>query len=89
MGALNSGISKQVLKKKGTVKIGVRDILYTQKFSGYVKYSDVDVRVSSSRDSRQFNVSFVYRFGKTNIAPERRRSGGADDEQSRVKSGGN
>ena len=89
MGALNSGISKQVLKKKGTIKIGVRDILYTQKFSGYVKYSDVDVKVASQRDSRQVNVSFVYRFGKTNIAPERRRNGGAGDEQSRVKSGGN
>ncbi|MBS1576313.1 MAG: TonB-dependent receptor [Bacteroidetes bacterium] len=89
MGALNSGLSKQVMKKKGTIKIGVRDIFHTQQFSGYVKYSDVDVNIISKRDSRQFNVSFVYRFGKTNIAPARRRSGGADDEQSRVKSGGN
>ncbi len=89
MGAVNSALSKQVLKKKGTIKIGVRDIFYTQQFSGYVKYSDVDVKIASRRDSRQFNISFVYRFGKTNIAPERRRNGGAGDEQNRVKSGGN
>ena len=89
MGSLNSALSKQVLKKKGTVKIGVRDIFNTQQFRGIIKYSTIDVDVANTRMNRQFNVSFVYRFGKTNIAPERRRSGGAGDEQSRVKSGGN
>ena len=89
MGALNSAISKQVLKKQGTIKIGIRDILSTQQFSGYAKYSVVNVDLAGHRDSRQFNVSFTYRFGKTNIPSERRKTGGADDEQSRVKSGGN
>jgi len=87
MGAVNTAISKQVLKKKGSIKLGLRDVFYTQKFSGYAKYSDVDVRIAGKRDSRQANISFTYRFGKTNIAPERRRSSGADDEQNRVKSG--
>lgn len=89
MGAVNSAISKQVFKKKGTVKFGVRDIFYTQQFSGYAKYSDVDVTIAGKRDSRQFNLSFTYRFGKTNIPSERRKTGGANDEQNRVKSGGN
>ncbi|MET0465032.1 MAG: TonB-dependent receptor [Chitinophagaceae bacterium] len=88
MGAVNSAITKQMLKGKGTLKVGVRDILWTQKFNGYAKYSDVDVMISSRRDSRQFNMSFTYRFGKKNIAPARRKTGGADDEQNRVKSGG-
>lgn len=69
--------------------MGVRDIFSTQQFSGYAKYSDVDVIVAAKRDSRQFNLSFTYRFGKTNIPSERRKTGGANDEQSRVKSGGN
>jgi len=89
MGAVNSAISKQLFKKKGTLKMGVRDIFSTQQFSGYAKYSDVDVKVAAKRDSRQFNLSFTYRFGKTNIPSERRKTGGANDEQSRVKSGGN
>jgi iron complex outermembrane recepter protein len=88
MGAMNSAITKQMLKGKGTLKFGMRDILWTQKFNGYAKYSDVDVTISSRRDSRQFNMSFTYRFGKKNIAPARRKTGGADDEQNRVKSGG-
>jgi hypothetical protein len=89
MSAVNSAISKQLFKKKGTLKMGVRDIFFTQQFSGYAKYSDVDVIVATKRDSRQFNLSFTYRFGKTNIPSERRKTGGANDEQSRVKSGGN
>ena len=89
MWAVNSAISKQILKKKGTIKAGLRDIFWTQAFSGYAKYSDVDVTVASKRDSRQFNLSFTYRFGKTNIAPARRKTGGATDEQNRVNTGGN
>ncbi|MET0391878.1 MAG: TonB-dependent receptor [Chitinophagaceae bacterium] len=88
MYAVNTAISKQVLKKKGTVKVGLRDIFYTQQFSGYAKYSDVDVNLAGKRDTRQFNLSFTYRFGKTNIAPARRKTSGAADEQSRVGGGG-
>jgi iron complex outermembrane receptor protein len=86
---VNAGVSKQVLNKKGTIRLSVRDIFFTQRFSGYARYSDVDVNLSSTRDSRQVSASFVYRFGKTNIAPARRRTGGAGDEQNRIKGGGN
>ncbi len=90
MYAANSAVSKTVLNKKGTIKMGVRDIFYTQQFSGYAKYSDVDVIIASRRDSRQFNLTFNYRFGKKNIAPARRKTGGAGEEQNRVKTeGGN
>lgn len=86
MGALNVGFSKQVMQKKGNIKFGVRDLFYTQVFRGYALYSDVDVSLRSASDSRRFNISFTYRFGKSNIKPERRRSSSADDEASRVKS---
>jgi iron complex outermembrane receptor protein len=89
MYAVNSGVAKQILKKKGNIKFSVRDIFYTSQFSGYAKYSDVDVTVASKRDSRQFTLGFTYRFGKTNIAPERKRRGGATEEQNRVNTGGN
>lgn len=88
MYAVNSGIAKTMLQKKGTLKIGVRDIFYTQKFSGYARYSDIDVNIAARRDSRQVNVSFTYRFGKQNIAPERKRRSSASEEQNRVNTGG-
>ena len=91
MGAVNAALAMQVMKKKGTIKLGVRDIFRTSNFSGYSKYADVDITVANDRrrDSRQVSVSFSYKFGKQNIAPARRRTGGASDEQDRVKSGGN
>ncbi|MBO9618853.1 MAG: TonB-dependent receptor [Niabella sp.] len=91
MGAMNIDLAKQILKKNGTIKIGVRDLFRTQNFSGYSRYADVDIDVRNDRrkDARQYNISFTYKFGKNNIAPARRRTGGAGDEQSRVKSGGN
>ncbi len=89
MGAVNTGLSKQVFKSKGTVKLGVRDVLNTQKFSGFAKYSDVDVKVSGKNDSRQVSLSFNYRFGRKDIPAARRKTGGSEDEQNRVKSGNN
>lgn len=91
MGAVNAALAMQVLKKQGTIKVGVRDIFRTSNFSGYSKYADVDLTVKNDRrrDSRQVSISFSYKFGKQNIAPARRRTGGAGDEQDRVKSGGN
>lgn len=91
MGALNMAIAKQILKKNGTIKIGVRDIFRTQNFNGYSRYADVDVDIVNNQrqDNRQFVVSVSYKFGKNNIAPARRRTGGSSDEQDRIKSGGN
>ncbi|MCF3110123.1 TonB-dependent receptor [Niabella sp. CC-SYL272] len=90
MGAMNIALAKQLFNKNGSLKIGVRDLLRTSNFSGYSRYADVDLSVANDRrrDNRQYNISFTYKFGKGNIKPARRRTGGADDEQNRVKSGG-
>jgi iron complex outermembrane receptor protein len=88
MGALNAAFTKQVIKKKGTIKFGVDDIFNTRQFTGIVKYSDVNVDVANRRVSRQYNINFSYRFGKQNIPAARRKNGGAGDEQSRVGGGG-
>jgi iron complex outermembrane recepter protein len=89
MGALNAGISKAVLKNKGTLKLGVRDILWTQRATGTAKYSYIDTWFKQQRDSRQVSVSFTWRFGKGKAGAPKRKIGGADEEKGRVKSGGN
>lgn len=88
MGAMNLGISKQVMKKKGTLRLNVRDVFLTQRFSGYSKYQNVDVTIKNTRDSRVINLGFTYRFGKQTSTPQRKK-GGAGDEQNRVQTGGN
>jgi outer membrane receptor protein involved in Fe transport len=89
MGAVNVGFGKQIMKKKATIKFGVRDIFRTSNFHGYSRYADVDVDIVNDRkrDMRVFNLTFTYKFGKNDIAPARRRTSGADEEQSRIKSG--
>ena len=90
MGQFSAGVSKQVLKGKGTVKLNVRDIFYTQFPRGEINFENTIAYFENRRDSRVANLSFTLRFGKPikGIQP-RRKVGGADDEQNRVKVGGN
>jgi len=88
LGQLSAGIGKQVLKNKGTVKFNVRDILYTNKATGDINFENTMAHFVNSRDSRVASVSFTYRFGKPiKGGQQRRKIGGADDEQNRVKMG--
>lgn len=88
MGQLAAGISKQVLKGKGTVKVNVRDILYTQKPNGDINFKNTEAWFRNSRDTRVVNLTFSYRFGKPiKSANGQRKKGGANDEQNRVNIG--
>jgi iron complex outermembrane recepter protein len=90
IGTMDLGVQKSILKKKGTLRLNVRDVFFTQRFTAAAKYSTVDIAFTQRRDSRVINLGFTYRFGKANgNTPRRRNTGGAGDEQNRVKSGGN
>ena len=89
MWRLDAGVQKLILKNKGSLKLGVRDIFASQKFSGYINYQDINARIRNSWDSRTVSLTFSYRFGKPIKNQQQRRSGGASDEQSRVKTSGN
>ncbi len=89
MGAVAAGLSKQVLKSKGTLKLNVRDMFYTQKVTGYINFQTTKATFMNLRDTRVVNLSFVYRFGKPIKGSQpRRKIGGANEEQNRVKMGG-
>lgn len=90
MGAASAGVSKQILKSKGTLKLNIRDIFHTQKQSGNMNFQTTEASFGSRRDSRVVNLAFTYRFGKPiKGAQPRRKIGGAGDEQNRVKMSGN
>jgi iron complex outermembrane recepter protein len=89
LGSANAGVSKAVLKNKGTIKLGVRDIFWTQRGVGTAKYAYIDTKFRQQRDSRQVSLNFTWRFGKGKAAAPRRKIGGADEEKGRVKSAGN
>lgn len=81
---VNTAVQKQIIKNKGTIKFGVRDLFYTNYPSGIIRFSKTEANFSNRRDSRIFNLSFTYRFGKSFKAITKK-SSGADDEKGRVK----
>jgi len=85
---VNAGVSKQVLKNKGSVRLNVRDIFAGGVFKGYSKYGTVDATFKDVNDSRAVSLTFTYRFSKGKLkAGSSKKAGGASDEQNRVKSG--
>lgn len=85
-GELNLGVSKQVLKNKGTVRLSVRDITYYQNYSGYSTFQNAYEPFVVKWDSRVVRLNFSWRFGKA-MKPVRRSESGAADEINRAGSG--
>ena len=85
MGQLSAGLQKQVLNSKGTIKLNVRDILKTQHPSGNINFQNTAATFSQKNDNRVATLSFTYRFGKPIKGIQKRKTGGAGDEQNRVK----
>ncbi len=83
---MNVAVSKQILKTKGSVKLSLNDIFKSNKPNGTIIIQNTLATFSQQRDSRQVFFTFNYRFGKP-IKAQRRNSGGAGDEQNRVKGG--
>ena len=87
---MNMGVSKQLFKGKGSLRLNIRDVLYSQKIKGTIRYSNIDAAFQQRRDSRQLGLGFTWRFskGKMNGNGPKRKTGGASEEQNRVKTGG-
>ena len=86
---VNAGVSKQILKNNGSIRLNVRDIFAGAVFNGYSKYGTVDAKFKNVNDSRAVSLTFTYRFNKGKLkAGSNKKSSGASDEQNRVKSGG-
>lgn len=89
MYALDLGVQKQILKKKGTIKVSMSDVFNNQRFRGTFDNAGFYTSVMSKWESQQVRVNFTYRFGNTNVKAARNRKTGLEDEQNRVKQGGN
>lgn len=86
-GQMSLGVSRPVLKKKGTLKLSFRDVFYTNAMEGFTTFSKATEYFIIRRDSRVVNLAFTYRFGKA-YKTTKRSGGSAADEMERVGSGG-
>lgn len=87
MGMLNAGLQKSIMNKKGSIKLNVNDIFWTNRFNGRAMYKDIDFKVRSEWPSRQFRITFTYSFGNQNVKGARQRNTGSDDLQKRANGG--
>ena len=78
------GGQKTIMQGKGTLRMNFRDPFHWQKWGGTTRYSNIDVRVRNIWTNRGLSLSFSYRFGKSTVAQARRRTSGANDEESRA-----
>jgi len=85
LGQLNAGIQKQVMKNKATLKLSVRDILRSSNGKGNINFQNTEASFANWNDSRVATISFNYRFGKPIKGLQKRKTGGAGDEQNRIK----
>ncbi len=87
---VDMGVTKQILKGKGTIRLSGRDIFWGQRIRGISRFSNIDAAFQQRRDSRQVALGFTYRFSKGKMGSnQKRKTGGADDEKNRVKTGDN
>ena len=85
-GELGAGISKQIMKNQGTLRLAIRDIFHTQNYSGYSNFENSDEPFKIKWDSRVLRLTFSLRFGKA-MKAIRRSAGGATEETDRVGTG--
>ncbi len=85
-GELDAGVAKQIMQKKGTLKLSIRDITYFQNYSGYSTFQNSYEPFTIKWDSRVVRLSFNWRFGKT-MKQMSRSEGGATDEIIRAGNG--
>ena len=82
---VGAGISQQVLKNKGVIRLTARDIFWTQRLRGITQYGNVDVDLRQVSETQLVSLGFSYSFSKgKKIAPVKRTAGSANEEQDRI-----
>lgn len=80
-----AGLAAKILKNKGTLKLNVSDILYSNQVRGDIRnIANAQAGWYSYFDSRVVTLSFSYRFSKGEAAKQRQ-TGASETEQRRVK----
>ncbi len=86
VGSIRAGVSKKILKDKGSLKLNVSDVFYTNQIEGQIRnIANANASWYSLFDSRVVTLTFSYRFSKGENVKVRQ-TGASQEEQKRVKS---
>jgi hypothetical protein len=87
MGVFSLGLSRPVLKSKGSLKLNISDPFWIQQAKVDIQFANIDAYVINKWDNRRVGLTFTYRFSKGQEVQQRRRASSAQEEQNRVGGG--
>jgi hypothetical protein len=82
LGSVNAGLQKKIFGKKGSLRLNVTDIFYTNRTRNSVVYPGFAIHFNNYAETRVIRVNFTYNIGKTGDAMRKRN--GQDEERKRV-----
>lgn len=83
---IDLGFSRDVMKGKGSIKIGLDDVFYTRQNTVLINQDDINLNITQKRDSRRVKINFKYKFGNNKVKKARNRKTATESETSRIKS---
>lgn len=84
-GSLDLGLRKNLLNKRFTISLNVRDLLNTRRMENYTSSDTFWRHQKNWRNSRFFGITLSYNFGNTKPKKQQRREG--DDEEMETSGG--
>jgi hypothetical protein len=78
------GLQKSMWKNKGTVRLSITDIFWTNLPKATITYNNYIENWHAQRETRVATLSFTYRFGKNTVAAARRRTTASEEERRRA-----
>ncbi len=85
MWSIDAGIQKKLFNDRGSLRISMSDVFYTNNWHGISQYGALYMNVAGGRDSRRVRINFSYLFGNNQVKSRKRKSG-LEDESRRIKS---
>ena len=81
---VGAGVQKRILKDKGTLRLNVTDIFWTNLPRATITYDNYIEYWHAERETRVANLTFSYRFGNNKVQGARRRTTGSEEERQRA-----
>ena len=82
LGSVNVGLQKKVFDKKGSFRLNVTDIFYTNRTRNSVVYPGFEIHFNNYPETRIIRLNFTYNIGKSGDAMRKRN--GQDEERKRI-----
>ncbi|RYY27813.1 MAG: TonB-dependent receptor [Chitinophagaceae bacterium] len=81
---VSAGIQKTILDGKGTLRVNMTDIFWTNLPKAVITYDNYVEKWRAYRETRVANITFSYRFGNNKVQAARRRTTGSEEERRRA-----